>query len=59
MFEDLDPVPKAELKRNLTEMSIGALHDYIRELEDEIRRARNAVHEKESARHSADSVFGS
>ena len=54
-LNDLDPVnPKP---KNLEEMSIAALGEYIEELEAEIARAKTMIKSKEIARNGAESVF--
>ncbi|MGY8991217.1 MAG: DUF1192 family protein [Rhodospirillales bacterium] len=56
---DLEPrTPKPELK-NLDEMSIEALQEYIEELELEIERVKEAISVKNKARDGAESVFKS
>jgi len=57
--DDLEPRhQKRKLEpKNLEELSIEALGEYIAELEAEIARARSAIAEKESAHDDADSVF--
>jgi len=56
---DLEPrTPKPELK-NLDEMSIEALQEYIEELELEIERVKEAISVKNQARDGAESVFKS
>jgi len=57
--DDLElPKPKIEQK-NLDEMSIEALAEYIAELEAEISRAREATAGKEAARAGAEQFFKS
>tara|TARA_B100000131_G_scaffold28200_1_gene26636 strand:+ start:217 stop:393 length:177 start_codon:yes stop_codon:yes gene_type:complete len=51
-LEPVDPKPK-----NLEEMSIAALGEYIEELETEIARAKTMIKSKETARNGAESVF--
>lgn len=55
--DDLEPRPKKPAPRNLDELSIEALKDYIADLEAEIARARAAIGTKQSARHGAESFF--
>lgn len=56
-IEDLEPIhPKPE-PRNLDEMSIEALSDYIEELQSEIERARATIEAKKAALSDADSFF--
>ncbi|MEQ8195628.1 MAG: DUF1192 domain-containing protein [Rhodospirillales bacterium] len=54
---DLEPKTPKPKPRNLDEMSIEALDDYIAELETEIARARETIAAKQSARQGAESVF--
>ncbi len=56
-LEELEPRREKPKPKDLEDMSIEALQDYIRELEEEIARAREAIATKEAARDSADSVF--
>ena len=56
-LEDLEPRKKTPKPRNLEEMSIEALHEYIEELAAEIERVKAAIKTKEQARSLADSVF--
>ena len=55
--DDLEPQKKKPKPRNLDEMSVEALHEYILEMEAEVTRVRDAIVAKEGARVSADSVF--
>jgi uncharacterized small protein (DUF1192 family) len=56
-WEDLEPQRQKPKPRNLDEMSIEALQEYIAEMETEIARVREAIAAKEAARNGADSVF--
>ena len=57
-LNDLEPIkPKSKPKRNLEEMSISALAEYIEELQTEISRAKSMIKSKEAARSGAESVF--
>ena len=56
-LEELEPRREKPKPKDLEDMSIEALQDYIRELEEEIARAREAIATKEAAQDSADSVF--
>ena len=58
-MEDLEPRREKPKPKNLDDMSIEALHDYIQELEEEISRAGEVIAAKEAARDSADAVFRS
>ena len=55
--DDLEPVKKKAAPKNLDEMSIEALGEYIAELETEISRVREAIAGKESAQASAETFF--
>lgn len=55
--EDLEPKKRKPTPRNLDEMSIEALHEYIAELEAEIERVRQSVGAKERARMGAEEIF--
>ncbi len=51
-------IPKKEVKpKNLEDLSIEALGDYIDELQCEIERVREAIKEKKLARDEAGSFF--
>ena len=58
-MDDLLPTTKKPVKKNLEEMSIDALNEYIEELQAEIARAKEAIKVKEAARLGAESVFKS
>jgi len=55
--EDLEPKKKKPPPRNLEEMSIEALHEYIAELEAEVERVRQSISAKEKARVGAEGIF--
>jgi len=55
--EDLEPKKRKPAPKNLDELSIEALHDYIAELEAEIERVRQSISEKEKARVGAEGIF--
>lgn len=57
--DDLEPAKPKPAAKNLEEMSIEALADYIAGLEAEIARVRQAISGKEKAQASARSVFKS
>ena len=57
--DDLDPIKKKPVKKDLTRMSIGDLNEYIAELKAEIARAEGAIADKAKARKGADSFFKS
>ncbi len=56
-MDDLLPTKKQPPKKNLEELSIEALNDYIAELEEEIARARDEIKKKEAARQGAEAFF--
>ena len=56
-IDDLEPGKKQPTRKNLEEMSIESLGEYIGELEAEIARVQKAIDEKEKARAGAESVF--
>ena len=56
-MDDLEPRKKNAVKKNLDEMSIADLNEYIQEMKDEIVRVQNAIEKKERARSGAESVF--
>lgn len=57
--DDLDPIKKQPVKKDLSRMSVGDLREYIAELKGEITRAETAISTKEKARAGADSFFKS
>ncbi len=54
---DLEPQKVKPPKKNLDELSIEALGEYIAELEAEIERTREAIKLKEKARAGAEAFF--
>lgn len=56
-IEDLEPRKKQPQLKNLDDMSIEALKEYIAGLESEIARARDKIAQKEKARLGADQFF--
>ncbi len=54
---DLEPRKQQPKPKNLDELSIEALNEYIAELETEISRVREVIATKELARNGAESVF--
>ncbi len=56
-IEEFEPVKKKPPPRNLGEMSLQALGEYIGELEGEIARVREAITVKQGALKDAQSVF--
>ncbi len=57
--DDLDPIKKKPVKKDLTRMSVGDLKEYIDDLKAEITRAEGEIVRKEKARAGADSFFKS
>jgi len=55
--DDLEPQQKKPEPKNLDDMSIEALGDYIAELEAEIARVREVIAAKEGARSGAEDFF--
>ena len=58
-WNDLEPQKEKPKPKNLEEMSIAALGEYIDELQAEIVRAEAIIKSKEAARDGAESVFKS
>ena len=58
-WNDLEPQKETPKPKNLQEMSITALGEYINELQAEIARAEVMIKSKEAARDGAESVFKS
>ena len=57
--DDLDPIKKKPVKKDLTRMSVGDLKEYIDELKTEIARAEASILTKDKARSGAESFFKS
>ena len=58
MFDDDLPKPKtAEFPRNMTEMSVSELEDYIADLRAEIAKAEADIAKKKASADAAASVF--
>lgn len=55
--DDLEPMTPKGGKKDLDEMSIEALGEYIDQLKAEIARAEGAVEAKKAARAGADAFF--
>ena len=56
-LEDLEPKNTKHKLMNLEIMSIEALYDYIKELQDEIKRVEEEITSKKKAKVGAESVF--
>ena len=58
MFDDELPKPKtSEFPRNMTDMSVSELNDYIDELKEEIGKAEADIAKKKASEEVAASVF--
>lgn len=57
--DDLDPIKRKASQRDLDEMSIEAIGEYIEGLKAEITRAETAIEKKKTARSGADAFFKS
>ncbi len=55
--DDLEPKKKKPEQKNLEELSIEALEEYIADLEAEIARVREAIAGKQDARKGAETFF--
>lgn len=55
--DDLEPIKKKPVLKDLEIMSIEALRDYIGDLQGEIRRAEDMIAAKDKARQGAESFF--
>ena len=58
-WDELDPIKKKPVKKDLSRMSIEDLKEYIGELKAEIARSEEAIAAKSKARKGADSFFKS
>lgn len=56
-MDDLLPQKKQPPKKNLEELSIEALNDYIAELEAEIARTQDEIKKKQAAKAGAEAFF--
>jgi len=56
-LSELEPVKKKVEQKNLDEMSIEALGEYIEEMKTEIVRVEEAIRLKKQALAGAESVF--
>ena len=55
--DELEPIKKKQVLKDLDAFSIEALGEYIEELETEIARTRGKIAFKEKAREGAESFF--
>jgi len=58
-MDDLEPLKTKPKLKDLDELSIEAIGDYIDTLNAEIKRAETTIHAKKSARAGADAFFKS
>ena len=58
-LNELDPITKKKVLKNLDELSIEALGEYVEELELEINRVKKAIEQKEVALDGANTFFKS
>lgn len=56
-LDDLDPVKKKPVKKDLSRMSVSDLKEYITELRAEIARAEATIAFKDKAKAGAESFF--
>lgn len=57
--EELDPKTKKPKPRNLSQMSISELKDYIEDLKAEIARVETDIEKKKASQAAANSIFKS
>lgn len=57
--EELDPKTKKPKPRNLVNMSISELQDYIADLKAEITRAEGDIEKKKASQAAAAAIFKS
>lgn len=55
--DDLEPIRKKPVPKDLSRMSIGDLQDYIADLKAEIARAEGFIAKKGDARKGAEGFF--
>ncbi len=55
--DDLEPIRKKPVPKDLSRMSIGDLQDYIADLKAEITRAEGFIAKKGDARKGAEGFF--
>ncbi|PHS75037.1 MAG: DUF1192 domain-containing protein [Rhodospirillaceae bacterium] len=56
-IDDLEPQKSKAKQKDLDEMSIEAIEEYIQDLKSEIKRAEAATRSKQAARAGADAFF--
>lgn len=59
MDDDLEPRKQPMGPRNLDDMSVFELEDYIEELQDEAERVKQAIEKKKASHEAAASIFKS
>lgn len=59
MFEDLEPRKKPPVQKDLENMGVVELEEFIAELKVEIARAEKEIEKKKAVRDRASSVFKS
>lgn len=59
MFEDLEPRKKPPAQKDLSDLGIVELEEYIVELKAEILRTEKEIEKKKAVRDRADSAFKS
>ena len=58
MFDDDLPKPKtAEFPRDMTNMSVSELEDYLSDLKEEITKAESDIAKKKASEEAAASIF--
>ncbi|MBL8643869.1 MAG: DUF1192 domain-containing protein [Rhodospirillaceae bacterium] len=57
--DELDPIKKKPVRKDLTRMSVTDLKDYITDLKAEIVRAETEILKKDSAKKGAEGFFKS
>ena len=55
--DDLEPIKKKPVLKDLQVMSVAALEEYIEELNAEIERARAMIKSKKAVRGDAEALF--
>ena len=55
--DDLEPIKKKPVLKDLQIMSVAALEEYIEELKSEIARAQAMIQSKKSVRGDAEKLF--
>ncbi len=58
-FDEIDPIKKKPVVKDLTRLSVGELKEYITQLQAEILRVESAIANKDKARQGAATFFKS